>query len=76
MNETSENLKSTLLKVVYAGRRKSDGKRPCPNPSLCEEVHDDEGEHPGCFAQNSDPPITGRHGPGNEGSDQGNVEYE
>ena len=43
---------------------------------ICEEVHVDEGQHPGGVFEDSDPQVPECNGPGNERSDEGHGQYE
>lgn len=60
----------------YSGCSESDGQRPGANSAICEEVHDDAGEHPGGVFEDPDPQVTGLDGAGHEGGHEGHDEHE
>ena len=58
------------------GRCQDNGQRSGTNTAVHQEVHADEGEHPGGCAQDTDAEVKRRHGAGDEGRHEGDGDDE
>lgn len=61
---------------TFQGRREDNGEGPGADAALREEIHADEGEHPGRLVENSNVAIAERHGAGDARRHQGHAEHE
>lgn len=75
-----EGMSAALLQgnnvVVIAGCRQNHGEGLGPHAALRQEVHHDEGQHPGCQPQDPDTQVQQQHGDGNEGGHKSHGHHE
>lgn len=65
-----------LLSRLCLGRCQNYGHGLGENETLRQEIHPDEGQHPGRVTENPDVEVAKRNGRSDEGSDQSHAEHE